>query len=295
MGDLATTAPPSCRPSTRQRRSGTPASWGNTMIEYLEAEKQSSNWSIPRRKLEFLSLTSITSIRLTTTRKWGTIQAYEKAFPHAAGRPRDSRPLARDRANLAAFMESIKKRRKTTASNACSPGGWPRRVSVIFRFRPPTSGTSMESWSPATRKMPARSIRPIAGLLTDLKQTRPLGRHPGRLGEVNSGRTPIVQGSTDIKVAGRDHNPQGFTMWMAGGGVKGGFKYGRLMSTGYYAAENRVHMHDLHATLAAFDGYRPHPADLSLLRAGFPGLLTSMAGSFRISLLEPVTCGSLIS
>ncbi len=54
----------------------------------------------------------------------------------------------------------------------------------------------------------------------------------------------MVQGSN-----GRDHNPQGFTMWMAGGGVKGGLAYGNTDEYGYFAQENRVHMHDLHATI----------------------------------------------
>ena len=58
------------------------------------------------------------------------------------------------------------------------------------------------------------------------------------------GRTPIVQGSN-----GRDHNPQGFTMWMAGGGVKGGYAHGETDEFGYYAVKDKVHMHDLHATM----------------------------------------------
>ncbi|MFP6657858.1 MAG: DUF1501 domain-containing protein, partial [Pirellulales bacterium] len=58
------------------------------------------------------------------------------------------------------------------------------------------------------------------------------------------GRTPTAQGKD-----GRDHNPYGFTMWMAGGGVKGGFRYGSTDDYGFYAAENKVHLHDLHATL----------------------------------------------
>ena len=48
---------------------------------------------------------------------------------------------------------------------------------------------------------------------------------------------------------GRDHNPFGFTMWMAGGGVKPGLVYGATDEYGYYAVENKVHMHDLHATI----------------------------------------------
>ena len=48
---------------------------------------------------------------------------------------------------------------------------------------------------------------------------------------------------------GRDHNPYGFTMWMAGGGVKGGISYGATDDIGLYAVEDRVHVHDMHATI----------------------------------------------
>ncbi|MHC5536768.1 DUF1501 domain-containing protein [Singulisphaera rosea] len=58
------------------------------------------------------------------------------------------------------------------------------------------------------------------------------------------GRTPTAQG-TD----GRDHNPEGFTMWLAGGGVKPGFHYGATDEYGYYAVDQKMHIHDLHATL----------------------------------------------
>ena len=48
---------------------------------------------------------------------------------------------------------------------------------------------------------------------------------------------------------GRDHNPEGFTMWLAGGGVKRGIRYGATDDYGYFAVENKVHLHDLHATI----------------------------------------------
>ena len=48
---------------------------------------------------------------------------------------------------------------------------------------------------------------------------------------------------------GRDHNPQGYTMWLAGGGVKGGIRHGATDEYGYFAVENKVHLHDLHATM----------------------------------------------
>ncbi|MDP6443309.1 MAG: DUF1501 domain-containing protein [Pirellulaceae bacterium] len=85
--------------------------------------------------------------------------------------------------------------------------------------------------------------KPIAGLLVDLKQ-RGLLEDTLVVWGGEFGRTPIVQGSN-----GRDHNPQGFTMWMAGGGVRRGFAYGQTDEFGYYATIDRVHMHDIHATM----------------------------------------------
>ena len=85
---------------------------------------------------------------------------------------------------------------------------------------------------------------PIAGLLADLKAR-------GMLDDTliwwggEFGRTPTAEGGNN----GRDHNPDGFTMWLAGGGVKGGMRYGSSDDYGYYAAENKVHIHDLHATM----------------------------------------------
>ena len=90
----------------------------------------------------------------------------------------------------------------------------------------------------------ARAVdQPIAGLLKDLRQR-------GMLDETlvvwagEFGRTPFAQGKD-----GRDHNPQGFTVWMAGGGVKPGTIYGATDEWGYKAIENRVEIHDLHATM----------------------------------------------
>ena len=85
--------------------------------------------------------------------------------------------------------------------------------------------------------------KPIAGLLTDLKQ-RGLLEDTLVVWGGEFGRTPIVQGAN-----GRDHNPQGFSMWMAGGGVKGGIAHGETDEFGYYAVKDKVHMHDLHATM----------------------------------------------
>ena len=90
----------------------------------------------------------------------------------------------------------------------------------------------------------AREVdQPIAGLLADLK-ARGLLEDTLVWWGGEFGRTPVVEGSN-----GRDHNPEGFTMWLAGGGVRGGLRYGSTDDYGYYAAENKVHIHDLHATI----------------------------------------------
>jgi hypothetical protein len=85
--------------------------------------------------------------------------------------------------------------------------------------------------------------KPIAGLLADLK-SRGLLADTLVVWGGEFGRTPIAQAGD-----GRDHNPYGYSMWMAGGGVKGGFAYGATDDYGYYAVEDRMHIHDLHATM----------------------------------------------
>ena len=92
-------------------------------------------------------------------------------------------------------------------------------------------------------KNAAEVDKPIAGFLTDLK-SRGLLKDTLVLWGGEFGRTPTAQGKN-----GRDHNPHGFTMWMAGGGVKGGYAYGATDEYGYYAVENKMHVHDLHATI----------------------------------------------
>jgi hypothetical protein len=92
-------------------------------------------------------------------------------------------------------------------------------------------------------KNAAEVDKPIAGLLHDLK-SRGLLEDTLVLWGGEFGRTPTAE-----KEDGRDHNPNGFTMWLAGGGVKPGLTYGATDEYGYHAVENRVHMHDLHATM----------------------------------------------
>jgi hypothetical protein len=85
--------------------------------------------------------------------------------------------------------------------------------------------------------------QPIAGLLKDLK-ARGMFENTLVVWGGEFGRTPFAQGKD-----GRDHNPFGFTMWMAGAGVKGGTIYGATDDYGYKVVENTVSIHDLHATI----------------------------------------------
>ncbi|MEZ6041229.1 MAG: DUF1501 domain-containing protein [Planctomycetaceae bacterium] len=112
--------------------------------------------------------------------------------------------------------------------------------------------------------------QPISALLTDLKQRGMLEDTLVVWGG-EFGRTPIVQGSN-----GRDHNPQGFCMWMAGGGTKGGLAYGNTDDYGYYSVENRVHVHDLHATILHLLGI--NHLDLTYRYAGRDFRLTDIYG-----------------
>ncbi|MGN6134770.1 MAG: DUF1501 domain-containing protein [Aureliella sp.] len=108
------------------------------------------------------------------------------------------------------------------------------------------------------RRLAKQCDQPIAALLADLKQR-------GMLEETlviwggEFGRTPTVElpkeGSNAGKINGRDHNHWGFTMWLAGGGVRGGYVHGATDEFGFKAIEDRVHVHDLHATLLQLLGF----------------------------------------
>ncbi|HXJ58744.1 MAG TPA: DUF1501 domain-containing protein [Verrucomicrobiae bacterium] len=86
--------------------------------------------------------------------------------------------------------------------------------------------------------------QPIAALLHDLK-ARGLLEETLVLWGGEFGRTPV----TELNGDGRDHNPQGYTMWLAGGGTKPGFSFGETDEYGYFSVKDQVHVHDLHATM----------------------------------------------
>lgn len=108
------------------------------------------------------------------------------------------------------------------------------------------------------RRLAEQVDQAIAALIQDLKQRGLLDETLILFGG-EFGRTPTVElptpGSNAGKINGRDHNHYGFTMWMAGGGVKGGTVYGSTDEFGFKAEENPVHVHDLHATILHLMGF----------------------------------------
>jgi hypothetical protein len=93
-----------------------------------------------------------------------------------------------------------------------------------------------------------RIDKPLAGLLRDLRQ-RGMLEDTLILFTSEFGRTPFTQSDSTVLGEGRDHNQYGFSIWMAGGGLKHGLAYGSSDEIGLRAAENPVHWHDLHATV----------------------------------------------
>jgi uncharacterized protein (DUF1501 family) len=95
----------------------------------------------------------------------------------------------------------------------------------------------------------AATDQACAALITDLKQ-RGLLDDTLVIWGGEFGRTPMVESNPALgRSLGRDHHPQAFTMWMAGGGIKAGMTYGATDELGFHVVENQVHVHDLQATI----------------------------------------------
>ncbi len=130
------------------------------------------------------------------------------------------------------------------------------------------------------KRLALEADQPIAALLADLKRL-------GMLDETlviwggEFGRTPTVElptpGSNAGKINGRDHNSHGFTMWMAGGGVKAGTVYGESDEFGFKATKDVVHVHDLHATILRLLGFNHE--EFTFRNAGRDYRLTDVHGN----------------
>ncbi|MEQ1839456.1 MAG: DUF1501 domain-containing protein [Verrucomicrobiales bacterium] len=129
----------------------------------------------------------------------------------------------------------------------------------------------------STRKLAGDIDRPIAALLEDLKQ-RGLLEETLVIWGGEFGRTPVTENND-----GRDHNPHGFTMWMAGGGVKGGYAHGATDEFGFKAEDKPMHVHDLHATILHLLGIDHE--ELTYRHAGRDFRLTDVYGKVAKEIL----------
>ena len=129
------------------------------------------------------------------------------------------------------------------------------------------------------RRLAGQCDRAIGALLTDLKE-RGMLEDTLVIWGGEFGRTPTVElptpGANAGKQNGRDHNNHGFSMWLAGGGVRGGHVHGATDEFGFAAAEDKVHVHDLHATLLHLLGF-DHER-FTFRNAGRDYRLTDLAG-----------------
>ena len=130
------------------------------------------------------------------------------------------------------------------------------------------------------RKLAKESDQPIGALLTDLRQ-RGMLEDTLVIWGGEFGRTPTVElptpGANAGKINGRDHNHHGFSMWMAGGGVRGGYVHGATDEFGFKAVEKPVHVHDLHATILQLLGF--DHTKLTFRHAGRDFRLTDVHGN----------------
>jgi hypothetical protein len=136
------------------------------------------------------------------------------------------------------------------------------------------------------RKLAKQTDQAIGALLKDLKQ-RGLLEETLVVWGGEFGRTPTVElptpGSNAGKINGRDHNHHGFTMWLAGGGVRGGYVHGATDEFGFKAVEDRMHVYDLHATVLRLLGFDHEK--LTFRHAGRDFRLTDVHGNIVKSLI----------
>jgi uncharacterized protein (DUF1501 family) len=130
------------------------------------------------------------------------------------------------------------------------------------------------------RQMARRVDKPMAGLLRDLK-SRGLLEETLVIWGGEFGRTPIADGRYPDKRGGRDHNPYGFTTWLAGGGIKGGKIIGATDEFGFRAVQDRIHINDLHATILKLLGLDHQK--LTFLFQGREQRLTDVGGSHEFA------------
>ncbi len=241
-----------------------------------DAATQMSNLKNPRRsadaqrvQLDFVQSLNRTALENggDTTGIEGMIESYELAF--------------RMQAELPKLMDLSKETKETQELYGIgAQGGFGRQCLLARRFV--EAGVrfvevTFPAWDHHTNLKDALERncmavdKPIAGLLADLKR-RDLLKDTLVVWGGEFGRTPTAQNGN-----GRDHNNKGYTIWMAGGGVKGGFRYGATDDYGFEAIDGRMHIHDWHATLLHLLGLNHEK--LTYRHAGRDMRLTDVKGT----------------
>jgi len=219
-------------------RDGTPAARAN--FPFI---KPAASRDVQKKELEMIRRLGHDQLKITGSDRAleGRIASFELAFRMQAAAPEVQALETESRATQALY--GIDDKSTEDFGRQCLLARRYSERGVRF-VQCNSNGWDHHSGLESSMQRMARSVdKPIAGLLTDLKAR-------GLLDETlviwggEFGRTPTAENGN-----GRDHNPHGFTMWMAGGGVRPGLVYGRTDEYGYYAVEKKVHFHDLHATV----------------------------------------------
>ena len=191
------------------------------------------------------------------------LSSYELAWRMQQHAP-DALDISREQIISADSTAWANRIRMPLASSVSWLGDWQRRACGLCRstmaiIRTIRGGSAFNL--PKHAEHARNTDKPVAGLLADLKQ-RGLLEDTLLWWGGEFGRTPYAQDNG----TGRDHNPNGFTIFLAGGGVKSGFRYGATDEYGHHAIQNKVHMHDFHATLLHLLGNGSRAADLPARR-----------------------------
>jgi hypothetical protein len=219
-------------------RGGTPAS--GAKFPFI---KPAASRDVQQRELEMIRRMGLKQLELTGSDQAleDRIASFELAFRMQAAAPEVQALETESRATQALY--GIDEKATEDFGRQCLLARRYSERGVRF-VQCNSNGWDHHSGLESSMRQMARSVdKPIAGLLSDLESR-------GLLDETlvvwggEFGRTPTAENGN-----GRDHNPHGFTMWMAGAGIRPGLVYGRTDEYGYYAVEDKVHFHDLHATI----------------------------------------------